>query len=158
MDLSLIIQFISTFSISPGILNQRNFQAMRRRECTTLMQNSFQTSDFVRGLLLIFDLPDSINTKRIEKLTGTPLICLSAVIGAWERLGILVYRREIELDMVDDACSGPIIQSWQKPGAYSREFLARLQRKTAFELPQWLAKRMLEREQGVQPLPDCQAY
>ena len=99
MDLSLIIQFISTISIVLGILfgllNLRNFQAMRRRESAILMLNSFQTSDFVRGLLLIFDLPDGVTTKQIEKLPHSQFIDLYMVIGAWERMGILVFRREI---------------------------------------------------------------
>jgi hypothetical protein len=162
MDLSLIIQFISTISIVLGILfgllNLRNFQAMRRRESAILMLNSFQTSDFVRGLLLIFDLPEGVTTKQIEKLPKDKYTDLYMVIGAWERLGILVFRGEIELDLVDDAYSGPVIQSWQKLEKYIGEFRARVGRDTAFEWFQWLAERMLDREVETRAVPAYQAY
>ncbi len=162
MDLSLIIQFISTasilFGILFGLLNLRNFQAMRRRESAILMLNSFQTSDFVRGLLLTYELPEGVTTAYIEKLPREQFIDLYMVIGTWERLGILVYRREIDLELVDDAYSGPVIQSWQKLETYIMQFRARVKRDTAFEWFQWLAERMLERETKTQPVPAYQAF
>jgi len=32
----------------------------------------------------------------------------------WESLGILVHRGEVDLQMIDDFFSGPIIVSWRK--------------------------------------------
>jgi hypothetical protein len=80
------------------------------------------------------------------------------VLGTWERLGVLVYRREIDLELVDDAFSGPIVQSWQKLGSYVHEFRTHIQRDTAFEWFQWLAERMMERETSAQPLPAYVAH
>ena len=74
-------------------------------------------------------------------------------MGTWERLGVLVYRREIDLEQVDDAFSGPIVLSWQKLGQYVSELRANLQRETAMEWFQWLAERMLERETTAEPVP-----
>jgi hypothetical protein len=75
------------------------------------------------------------------------------VLGTWERLGILVYRREIPMDLVDDAYSGPILISWQKLEPYIRQFRDQVQRDTGFEWFQWLAERMLEREQTASAIP-----
>ncbi|MBC8334423.1 MAG: DUF4760 domain-containing protein [Anaerolineales bacterium] len=162
MDLSLIFQIISNASIIVGILfgllNLRNFRAMRKRESTILMLNSFQTSEFVRGLLLILNLPDDIDNQYIDNLPKDEYIAIYMVVGTWERLGILVYRREVDLDLFDDAYSGPVIQSWQKLESYIRDFRARLDRDTAFEWFQWLAERMKEREEDEQPIPAYEAY
>ena len=162
MNLSLIIQLISTtaviLGIIFGILNLRNFQAMRKREAAILMLNSFQTNDFVKGLLLLFDLPNGITKTEVDKLPADQFLALYMVIGTWERLGILVYRREIELDLVDDAYSGPIIQSWQTLENYIQEFREHIKRDTAFEWFQWLAERMMERETNAQPTPAYIAY
>jgi len=162
MNLSLIIQLISTtaviLGIIFGILNLRNFQAMRKREAAILMLNSFQTNDFVKGLLLLFDLPNGITKTEVDKLSTDQFLALYMVIGTWERLGILVYRREIELDLVDDAYSGPIIQSWQTLENYIQEFREHIKRDTAFEWFQWLAERMMERETNAQPTPAYIAY
>ena len=122
------------------------------------MLNSFQTNDFVKGLLLIFDLPDDADKKFIDKLPHEQYLSLYMVLGTWERLGILVYRREIDLDLVDDAFSGPIIQSWQKLEKYIHEFRARVKRDTAFEWFQWLAERMLECETTAEAVPAYVAH
>lgn len=162
MQLSLIFQIISTsaviLGILFGILNLRNFQAMRKREAAILMLNSFQTSDFVRGLLLIFDLPDGIGKPDIDNLPKEDYLALYMVLGTWERLGILVCRREIPLDLVDDAYSGPILISWQKLEPFVKEFRAHVQRDTGFEWFQWLAERMQEREQTSSAIPAYSAY
>ena len=70
---------------------------------------------------------------------------------------VLVYRREVDIELVDDAFSGPIVQSWQKLGQYISELRAYLQRDTAMEWFQWLAERMMEREAVLGPVPAYQA-
>lgn len=157
MDLSTLIQIISTLAMTLGIvfgiLNLRNFQASRRREAAILMLNSFQTMEFVRGLLYIFDLPDHATREDLEKLPEDKFMAIYLVLGTWERLGILVFRDEIAIDLVDDAFSGPILQTWVKLGGYVGEFRARVNRETGFEWFQWLAERMQDREQHGSATP-----
>ena len=57
------------------------------------------------------------------------------------------------LDLVDDAFSGPIIESWIKLGGYVGEFRARVSRKTGFEWFQWMAEQRLERERHGSAVP-----
>ncbi len=162
MELTLLFQIISTtavlLGIIFGILNLRNFQAARKREAALLLLNSFQTNDFIRGLLLVFELPNGITKAAVDKLSKEDFLALYMVIGTWERLGILVFRREIPLDLVDDAYSGPIVQSWETLETYIKEFRAHLKRETAFEWFQWLAETMMRRETKTSPLPAYQAH
>ena len=157
MELSILVQIISTLAMTLGIvfgiLNLRNFQTSRRREAAILMLNSFQTMEFVRGLLYIFDLPDDASTEDLENLPEDKFMTIYLVLGTWERLGILVYRGEIAIDLVDDAFSGPILQSWLKLGKYVESFRTRVNRATGFEWFQWLAERMQEREQHGSAIP-----
>lgn len=162
MDLALIIQIISTFSIILGIifgiLNLWNFQRMRKREAAILMLNSFQTNDFIRGLLLVFNLPDGIQKQEFEQLPKDDYQAVYLVLGTWERLGILVFRREIPLDLVDDAFSGPILISWQKLNVFIEQFRADVKRETGFEWFQWLAERMMEMERTTSAMPAYLAH
>lgn len=162
MELASLVQLISTVAMTLGILfgilNLRNFQAARRREAAILMLNSFQTMEFVRGLLYIFDLPDNATTADLENLPEEKFMTIYLVLGTWERLGILVYRDEIAIDLVDDAFSGPIIQSWIKLGNYVEAFRARVKRETGFEWFQWLAERMMERERHGSATPAYLAH
>ena len=157
MNLPLILQLIATaimlIGIIFGIQNIRQYQASRKRESAILMLNSFQTSDFVQGLLYIFDLPDDADKETLDRMPADQFLAIYMVMGTWERLGVLVYRREIDLEQVDDAFSGPIVLSWQKLGQYVSELRANLQRETAMEWFQWLAERMLERETTAEPVP-----
>lgn len=162
MNLPLILQLIATaimiIGIGFGIQNIRQYQASRKRESAIVMLNSFQTSDFVRGLLYIFDLPEKAGKDVLDSQPEDHFLAIYMVMGTWERLGVLVYRREIELRMVDEAYSGPIIQSWQKLEVYIQEFRAHIQRETAFEWFQWLAERIQERELTAEPTPAYLAY
>lgn len=162
MDLNVLFQTIGTVVMVSGVvfslINLRNFQASRKRESAILMLNSFQTNDFIKGLLLIFDLPDDVDSEATSKLPHEQYLSIYMVLGTWERLGILVYRREIDLDLIDDAFSGPIIQTWQKLEKYILEFRARVKRDTAFEWFQWLAERMLERETASKAVPAYVAH
>ena len=162
MDLSNIIQVVSTVAMTLGILfgvlNLRNFQAMRKREAAILMLNSFQTMEFVRGLLYVFDLPDSATNEDMDNLPEEKYMAIYLVLGTWERLGILVFRNEISVDLVDDAFSGPIIQSWIKLGKYVESFRVRMNRETGFEWFQWLAERMMERERHGSTIPAYVAH
>jgi hypothetical protein len=157
MDLSLFFQIISTtimvIGVVFGLLNLHNFQLARKREAAVMMLNSFQTSDFVKGLLCIFDLPDNIRMEEFEKLPEDKFLAIYIVLGTWERLGILVHRNEISVDLVDDAFSGPIIRSWHILGKFVEEFRSRVKRDTAFEWFQWLSERMMEREQNGSAIP-----
>ena len=75
------------------------------------------------------------------------------LLGTWERLGILVFRREIDMSMVEDAYSGPILLSWSKLENYVNEVRVSWNRESAFEWFQWLAERVGERDEKLQPLP-----
>jgi len=85
MALSSFIQIISavamTLGIIFGIINLRNFQVMRKREAAILMLNSFQTMDFVRGLLYIFDLSDNTTNETLEKLPEEKFMAIYLVLG-----------------------------------------------------------------------------
>lgn len=162
LNISLILQLFSTLimiiGVVFGIQNIRQYQASRKRESAILMLNSFQTSDFVRGLLHIFDLPEEADKAYIDSLPEEQFTGIFIVIGTWERLGILVFRREIDIELVDDAFSGPIVQSWQKLGRYIQDFRVYVQRETAMEWFQWLAERMTEKEAGMPPIPAYLAH
>ena len=162
MELSLVFQIISTsaviLGIIFGILNLRNFQKMRKREAAILMLNSFQTNEFIKGLLYILDVDHNPTKEEIDNLPQDQYLAFYMLLGTWERLGILVFRREIDISMVEDAYSGPILLSWDKLETYVNEVRMAWNRESAFEWFQWLAERVGERDTKLQPLPAYQAH
>lgn len=162
MELSLVFQIISTsaviLGIIFGILNLRNFQKMRKREAAILMLNSFQTNEFIRGLLYILDIDHNPTKEEIDNLPQDQYLAFYMLLGTWERLGILVFRNEIDISMVEDAYSGPILLSWRKLENYITEVRTAWDRESAFEWFQWLADRVGERDTKLQPLPAYITY
>jgi len=99
-------------------------------------------------------LPDNASPEQISKLLGSDgEDSLYTLLTTWEALAILLYRKEVTIDLVDDFFSGPIVVTWRKLSQYVIERRIEAQRETYFEWVQWLAERMIERENSTPPLP-----
>jgi hypothetical protein len=99
-------------------------------------------------------LPDNISREQIPAMLGSDgEDHIYALLTSWEALGILLYRKEVSIDLVDDFFSGPIVVSWRKLSRYIAELRRDAQRDTYFEWVQWLAERMMEREKQTPPVP-----
>src|SRR5204863_218775 len=60
---------------------------------------------------------------------------------SFESLGVLVFRRQLDLQLVDDFVSGSLVLSWRKLERYVIEERAARGRDTLLEWFQWLAER-----------------
>ena len=104
--------------------------------------------------MLIYRLPDGLSEKEeIEESLGGDLHFVYALTTTWESLGILLCRREIDMDLVDDFFSGPIAVSWRKLQGYFFGEREATGRETIGEWFQWLAERFAERESATTPVP-----
>lgn len=120
---------------------------------------SFQSPAFTRALRHIVSLPNGATTAQIrEKLgpEGEEMVYL--VMLTWESLGVLLFRREVSIDLLDDFFSGPIVVSWRKLHEFVEEDRRMLERTTVAEWFQWLAERMIEREKSIPPVPAYTAH
>jgi hypothetical protein len=162
MDLPLILDIVSTAALTIGIVfglfQLRQYHSARKRESALLLLNSSQTDEFLRGILTIWSIPDGLTKKEIEEAAGDEIGLVYLVLSTWENIGILVFRKEVTLDMVDDAYSGPLAISWHKLEPYVSGLREELQRETMFEWFQWLAERMRDREKSRSPVPAHIAY
>jgi hypothetical protein len=102
MDLNLSFQFISMTAVVLGIVfgrvNRRNFQISRKRKSALLMLNSFQTTEFFKGIRIVFELPPGAGKEHLDRLPPDEFLAVYSLIGAWERLGSLVFRQWMQRD------------------------------------------------------------
>ena len=161
MVLVTIAEVISTVILAIGVtfaliqLNQ--FRSHRKREVALELFHSFQTPEFVKALLIVFHLPDDLSKSELQKIVGDD-ISIGILMTTWESLGILVYRGELSLELVDDFFSGPILISWKKLKRHVSDERKEQERDTISEWFQWLAERMMERELDEPPIPAHIAY
>lgn len=156
MELSVILSLITTFAIICSVifagLQIRVMQKQRSREAELLLARSFQTTEFMKAFGIILNLPEGLSKKEIENLLGENISLVLLWLGTWESLGILVFRNEIRLSVIDDFFSGPIVISWRKLKKYVDDYRLEHQRETFHEWFQWLAERMMERESRTPPV------
>ena len=158
MDLSTFANLINAIAVTAGVIfaavQIRHYRQRRRRDAMLELVRSFQSPAFASAFRRVILLPDGATKTQVTELLGTDGEDATHVVGlTWESLGVLVFRREVTLDLVDDFFSGPISISWRKLSRYVFEQRVVLDRETAFEWFQWLAKRMIEREKQTPPVP-----
>ncbi len=158
MDLSTIANIVNAIAVTAGLLfavvQLRQYRHRRHRETMLELVRSFQSPAFTSALRQVLSLPDDADTKTIHQQLGPDgedAVYLVAL--TWESLGILLFRRELTIDLIDDFFSGPILLSWRKLHVFSDEWRKRYNRETGSEWFHWLAERMMEREKTTPPVP-----
>lgn len=156
-DLGTIADLTSAAAVVVGLLfalvQLRQFRRVQEREAGMALLRSYQTRTLARALLIVFELPDGLGKAEVEARVGGEMATLYAMMTIWESLGILVHRGQVDLAMVDDFFSGPIVLSWGKLHRYVDEQREELCRGTLWEWFQWLGEQMLERESATPPVP-----
>jgi len=158
VDVSTIANLVNAIAVTAGVLfagvQLRQYRERRQRDAMSSLVRSFQTPSFGHALRRVSSLPDNASPEQISKLLGSDgEDSLYTLLTTWEALAILLYRKEVTIDLVDDFFSGPIVVTWRKLSQYVIERRIEAQRETYFEWVQWLAERMIERENATPPLP-----
>jgi hypothetical protein len=157
MDAGILFQAVQAAAVVIGVgfaLHEtRKYRSERNRASALELVHTFQTADFARALLLVYQLPDGASKSEVEAALGAEMHLVYAMATTWESIGILVHRGEMDIDLVDDFFSGPILLSWRKLERYFAEQRRETERETFGEWFQWLAERFADREGAAPPVP-----
>lgn len=163
MDISTLANLINAIAVTAGVIfaavQIRQYRQRRHRDAMLELVRSFQSPAFTAAYRRVLSLPDGADAAKIREVLGPDgEDAVYLVSLTWESLGVLVYRRQVTLDLVDDFFSGPLVISWRKLKVYSEEWRRTLNRETGNEWFHWLAERMLEREKTSPPIPAYVAH
>ena len=157
MDLVGIAEIVSAVAVVFGfgfaVSEVQRYRKVRVRESALALVNSYQTPEFARAVIAIISVEEGLSAAELERRFGQEMGLIALLMTTWESLGVLVFRGEVSLDLVDDFFSGAIVISWQKLGPFVRELRREGDRETYFEWFQWLAERMQDRESDSEPIP-----
>jgi len=157
MDLLTINDLIRTVAILLGVIfglvELRQARIARKRENMFSLVKAYQIPELWIALEKIFHMPDGLSKKKVEAYFGKDIHLLSFLISTFESLGILVQKREIDIKIVEDFFSGPVVISWRKLKRAAEESRKQQRRETLDEWFQWLAERIMEREKKKSPVP-----
>src|ERR1700756_2779324 len=163
MDVSTIANLINALAVTAGVIfaaaQIRDYRRQRHRDSMSALVRSFQTPSFAHSLRRVSSLPDNVEREQIAALLGpNGEDHVYALLTSWEALGILLYRRQLTIDLIDDFFSGPIVVSWRKLSGYVEAMRAEAKRDPYCEGFQWLAERMREREAKAPAVPAYVAH
>jgi hypothetical protein len=158
MDVSNLANAVNAVAVTAGVVfaaaQIRDYRRQRRRDAMLELVRSFQSPAFTRALRRMNALPDAASRATIRAELGPDGEDDIFLLGlTWESLGVLLYRRELTFDVMDDFFSGAIIISWRKLSVFVDEDRRFMQRETVWEWFQWLAEQMLARELATPPAP-----
>lgn len=122
------------------------------------MLHSFQTPEFLGAVNIVFDLPEGLTKTQIENRLGDKMTSILVMFGTFESLGILVYRPEIDIRLVEDFFSGILVLSGRKLKSYLDEMRALSGRDTYYEWYQWLSEQVSRRERATPVVPAYAAF
>ena len=117
MDLSTLANLVNAFAVTAGVIfaaaQISYYRQRRQREAMLELVRSFQSPAFTSALRRVLSLPDGADTQKIREVLGPDgEDAVYLVSLTWESLGVLVFRREVTLDLVDDFLAVP----WFFPG------------------------------------------
>jgi len=162
MSLTGLLSLVSTLAIvAAGVfagIQVRQLNKQRARDSALQLAHSFQTPEFVNAVNIVFDLPENLSRNEIESRLGDSLIDVLVMFGTFESLGILVYRREIDISLVDDYCGGVIVLAGRRFKRYLTDVQESSGRATYYEWFQWLCERFEERESAKPAVPAFVAH
>jgi hypothetical protein len=162
MSFSDMMQLAQTVLIALAgglaLLQLRHSQQSRDREAALQLLRSFQTPEFARGMQLVFEMPDGLDKAALEAYVGDRMGELYTVLTTLESIGILLHRRELSIDMVDDFFSGVIVLAGRRCARYFEEVRRETGRQTIGEWVQWLAEQFIAREGQRAVVPAHIAY
>ena len=157
MDMGVVFEGVQAAAVVLGVgfavYETRRYRGERNREAAMELLHAFQTPDFAKALVLIYRLPDGLSKQEIERRLGEDLHLVYAMTTTWESIGVLIQRGEVDIELVDDFFSGPIVVSWRKLENYFVGERAETGRETIGEWFQWLAEQFEKREGSVPPVP-----
>jgi len=156
-DLKMVLDLVTTAFIVVGgiiaLLQLRQGQRRRSREAALQMLHSFQTPEFLAAVNIVFELPEGLSKREIEERLGHKIACLLMMFGTFESIGILVFRRDLDLQMVEDFFSGVLVIAGSKLKRYMDEMREISGRQTYYEWYQWLSELVQRREKTTAPTP-----
>jgi hypothetical protein len=156
-ELGALGEFIGAFGVVASLaylgLQVRQAKDANARDVAFELIRSFQTIEFTGVMQAMFNVPKGLTKAEFERRFEGRMGEVLAYFATWESVGILVHRRQIDIDLVGDFFSHPILHSYEVAQGYLREFRNEVGRDTPWEWFQWLAEQLAALEKNVTPVP-----
>ena len=132
------------FGICYGVLELGQLREDTKRQAAAELASWFQAPEFLEGMLAFEDIPDNASPEQAREAIDGREKSLWNVAIVLESVGVLVWRGDLELRLVDDLAGGGIIRFWEKTKPLWLPLREEWDRPSTMEWTQWLAERLAE--------------
>ena len=163
-DLATALNVATTAAVVGGVIfgawQIRIAPRARETQISLQLIEMLQTRDLIDGLSALHDMPEGLPWKELQSQLGARWVSAFAAINALDGLGILVYRREVSLQLADDFFHHAVWEVWRKSRTAILERRAMPDmagQETGFQFLEWLAEsqaafREMQRKRNAYPL------
>jgi hypothetical protein len=156
--LNLVSAVVLTLGVVIGLTQLRQHTRQRRHDAMVELVRSFQTAEMAQALSFVTSLEslaaDEV-TRRLEEDLPAPVAYL---LIAFESLGVLVHREEVDIELVRQLSGGPVTRTWRVLQPWAERQRMQLGWTRLCEWYQWLAEQLEEREGQAKGAPAHQAF
>ena len=143
-----LLNLLQTAAIVTGLIfglrELGELRKSRELESTLKLVDMMQSEAVSTGVRRLMTLPENYREEEFNRQLGDDLDNAWLVASTFESLGILVHRREVSLDLVDDFFGGIVIHSWERFKPTATAMRQRTGNPKFLESFQWLAERLQE--------------
>ena len=108
---------------------------------------SFQSPEFARAYSFFLALPTGTSAEELRQRSGDAEAFAMVVSTTFESIGVMVYRRILPIEIVEELMGGTIVSFWGKLEAWIETLREEQNRLDAHAWFQWLAAQLAQREQ-----------
>jgi hypothetical protein len=161
--LANLAEVFGTITIIGGlvfaIIQIRHYRRQLRETATLELMNKFQSPEFAQAFRTLRSLGDDVPSSELNANNPETEAAAMFVCSVYETVGVLVFRRILPFQVVEDLTGGAIALCWRKLRAWIQEIRVETSNDRVFEWFQWLVERCVEQQQiESKSLPAYEAY
>ena len=142
-----------------GAMEIRQLRNAQESQAIMEFYGTYHTPLYIDGGEILFDMPEGLSVDELRQLMdGEYETELSQLLFTFEGLGLLVFRGDVPIEVVDEMFRFNVTSGWRKLAPWIIAERERLGYDNSWEWFQWLAERLEERSGGEVPVPAYEAY
>jgi len=130
-----------------AVIQIRQYRQQLRETATLELMNKFQTSEFAQAFRILRSLREDVSSAELNANSPETEAAAMFVCSVYETVGVLVFRRILPFQVVEDLTGGAIALCWRKLRAWIEEIRVETGNDRVFEWFQWLVERCAEQNQ-----------
>ena len=143
-----LLNLVQTGAIVTGIIfglrELGELRKSRELDATLKLVDVIESESTGIGTGRLMTLPANLSEEELERRLLGETSYLMSLASTYETLGLLVYRREVGLELVDEMFGGTVVLAWERLGPFIARHRQRTGKSDTFEWFQWIAERLQE--------------